>query len=274
MNLDIKEFSAYYKGILRKPYSSGLHLTYQFPNIPLSLFGSFDSSIPRISQSLSYQNSHSFFSLNLSSDKFYKANLFFTPQTQASICLYSRLKANFKDGEFTNNFEILYQDPTFKCSLGVMNRFIGIYMKSAMYGCNFALYGATLHDLSDYKARAMIWKRKEDYGMGLCKVLNGNLEGNFFYRISENKQVAGFIKTDQKKVQILLGLKAKVQDQIIRVRLDSEGSIGIEVKNLVNEWCSISAATDISVKEMAKVGKTFMGFGIRLELNKALKKPE
>lgn len=273
MNLDKKEFSANFKKILKKPFSPGLHLAFSFPNKPLSVSGSFDSSIPSISQSILLKNSQSFFDLSLGSNKFYKASLFFTPQTQASICLYSRLKADFDGNLFTNNFEILYQDPAFKCSLGVMNRYIGIYMKTAINKYNFAVYGATLHDFSNYKARVLAWTTGENYEVGVCKEINGGFEGNFCYRSSEFKEVAGKIKTDLQKVQILLGILAKSQDQTLRVRLDSEGTIGFELTNKLQSWISLSAATEISVKQIAKEGKTFMGFGLKLNLHKDLATP-
>lgn len=267
MNLDIKDFSVNFKKILKKPFSPGLHLAFTFPNKPLSISGSFDSSIPSISQSILLKNSQSFFNLSLSSNKSYKASLFFTPQTQASICLYSRLKADFEGNLFTNNFEILYQDPAFKCSLGVMNRYIGIYMKTTVDKYNFAVYGATLHDFSNYKARVLAWMTAENYEIGLSKDFKGDFEGNFYYRPSEFKEVAAKIKTNHQMVQILLGYLAKHQDQTVRVRLDSEGLIGFELTNQLQSWISVSAGTEISVKEIAKEGKTFMGFGIKINLN-------
>jgi hypothetical protein len=268
MNLDIKDLNLH-KKLLQAPLSRGLHLSWSIPSSSLSLSGKFSSAdSTSMSQTIRFKSPQSFLNLSLSSSKQYKASLFFTPQSQASICLYTQLLSDFSSGSSRNHFEILFQDQAYKCCFEIVNRFIGIYMRTSVKGFNFGIFGSLLQDFSSYKGKFLAWKHWDSYSIGISKELGGEFEGNVYLKLNDKKEIAARIKAIKENVQICLGYNLKLNpNQNLRIRLDSEGLVGFELKHKMNNWLTICASNELSVKNLALENSAFMGFALKLEIN-------
>jgi hypothetical protein len=115
----------------------------------------------------------------------------------------------------------------------------------------------------------MAWKRWDQYYLGITKEVNGLFEGNFLWKVSESKELAAKVTALKEKVRICCGYKIQLNErQGVRVRLDSEGLVGFEVKHKLTEWLQVCLGNDISVKSLAQEDVAFMGFGLKLEVVK------
>ena len=268
MDSDIKPFCSAQDDILFGSFTSGLGLDWHIiSSSDLYLKGKVNNA--KFKQAFIFKNSNFYLNHSFASNKKYKTSFSLFSQSALNIIPKIQIVSDFNSNSFSNLFSISYTEPYKKVVLGFTNTKIFCYQ---IY--NFNNFGVanelSLKPNKNLKAnyRASAWWNSDWQRVMIQKNFNGELVGKFYYKISDFKELAGKITTKSKNVQMLIGMKYIVKDnQVFRLRLDSEGFIGLQLYTTLSNWLTINTNSLISVRQLAKNNHTFLGFGINFHIN-------
>lgn len=269
MEQDLKELSILQDRIIGKPFPAGVGLVWKFcQNSGLCLDGKyFSAGNISCKERISLKNHLTNCKLTLDSNKIYKGSIELFTHTPSLIIPKLKIVSDYSTNTIKNQIAISYQEYSNKVVLGIMNNILSLYGRKETHKFGFCGELSGIPNKPGVDIKVALWKISDNYRIQIGKALHGNFWGSFWCTRSPSNELAGKIEMSRKNVQIILGSIYKIRDnQSLRVRLDSEGKIGIELEQRLASWIQLSASADISVKDLAKEENAFLGFGISFNI--------
>ncbi|CAG9313048.1 unnamed protein product [Blepharisma stoltei] len=140
----------------------------------------------------------------------------------------------------------------------------GLELALGLRSLRFITYNAALFWSNDRHRIGIkhISTDKKEYSLG-------NLVCSMYYDFKKDLKLgSSFIYTSEKTVEVKFGCQYRFSpDLIIKTRGDSEGALGIVLRNRINEYLTVVSASQFNVKSLSQNRSPKMDFSFKVKIN-------
>lgn len=264
MENDLKVHDRELEKILAAPFSHVLGCSWNL-NRDLRVKGSIKAAAGvHCLQRFYYNKSNVYVKAGVDSNKIYKLTCQLQKAKSSHIVPSLDIVLNYLLDDFSHVFSAAYTENNKKVVFGLRNTDVFLYYIQNFK--NFGLAGQLsipLDNVLQAKYKLACWWCTDRKKIILKKQENNIITGTCYYKNDTSTEIAGKIILQQKNIQMLLGLKYHLNpSQVFKIRLNSEGTIGVNLASALSNWATLETYSEISVKELAQNNKTFLGFGL------------
>lgn len=271
MEKDLKYIGYPFDLILDKPFLQCVGLVWKINKLKeLTIKGKIINTGPIDSkQKFIYRNPNVMLSQSFDSKKIFKTSLELYSQETLNIIPSLTVTSDYSSNAFSNTFSLSYTKDNYKLVFKLLNTKMNLYHIYKKYNFGVANEISLFSDNRiKYNHRFAVWWKTDYKKILLRKEYDGEISVSMYYKTLSLNEIAAKVLALNKNVQMLVGIKYALTDaQKLRLRLHSDGVIGVELVAALSQWVRVCTSSEISVKELAKSQNVFLGFGLKFDIN-------